>query len=732
VSAVIPGPIPFYGHLRCTCRRPIDESDFALRELSAAGLRQVVKLVAGRMPDPADPGEALASATLQQDNGVRIGTVIRLPLFAPSQQSVLKSLDGPPPRPAGPTVALRVVGIGVAENEFPSGQAPTYDLYPSAAFATAYPGTPVLPVYYLRLRHGQADFPRLEARSGDFSGAGIQDLDRPAAAITASIHPQAVGWWVLAVLAALAGLAVLGQAVARQASTDSTDYPTLAALGVRSRELAALGMLRTLLAAIAGAGGGIVLAALLSPLAPAGEARLADPSPGFAFDQAVLVPGAVLTVAVVLLLGVRPALRTAQVRGSAVRRPPVRPSRVVQAVIAAGAPASAIIGTRHALERSRGPRPVPVGMALAGTLIAVMALCATAVFGASLTHLTASPALYGAPFQVYFNAGGPGGNAPDRLVTELARDPAIDRITVASTAAITVGNTSVRAITTQPVRGEVLLSAISGRLPAGPGEISLGASTMRRAGASIGSTVRVTVTPPGGGPARAARYRVVGLVSFPGDFGTGGLGSGAALTSAGYLGAVCPPGPAQQKCRQTAQRNLQSVILAHAAPGAAGTAALARHIRLHHDDASRPTAPAALVSFGESANFPLLLGTILVLWGAATLAHLLTVSVARRRRESGLLKALGFVRRQVSMIVFWQASIVAIIGIAAGVPLGIAAGRAIWQAFAVYLGAVAVPVAPGWLIAVLAGGALIAANAIAVIPALMAARPHAGLVLRTE
>jgi hypothetical protein len=37
-----------------------------------------------------------------------------------------------------------------------------------------------------------------------------------AAAVTASIHPQAVGWWVLAVLAALVGLAVIGQALGRQ------------------------------------------------------------------------------------------------------------------------------------------------------------------------------------------------------------------------------------------------------------------------------------------------------------------------------------------------------------------------------------------------------------------------------------------------------------------------------------------------------------------------------------
>ena len=85
------------------------------------------------------------------------------------------------------------------------------------------------------------------------------------------------------------------------------------------------------------------------------------------------------------------------------------------------------------------------------------------------------------------------------------------------------------------------------------------------------------------------------------------------------------------------------------------------------------------MSFGESANFPLLVAIVVAVCGIATLAHLLVVSVARRRRESGLLKALGFVRAQLAAIVFWQAATVAMVGVAVGVPLGLATGRAIWR-----------------------------------------------------
>jgi len=313
------------------------------------------------MPDPSSPVEALASFTLQRDYGVRLGTVITLPMAAASQrEAVFKALAGGPiPKPAGPRMAMRVVGIVAAENEFSYGQGVTCDLYPGPGFAVATKGTPALTSYYVRLRHGQADFARFEARTSRVDGAGVQDLDRPAATITSSIHPQAVGWLVLAALAGLAAVAVVGPALARQASAESADHPVLAALGLSPRQLAARIMLRTLVVAVAGAAGGIAVATLLSPLAPLGEARLAEPAPGLSFDAGVLGLGALATVAVVLALGVFPALRAARMRGAADRAPLGRTSAGAGAAAVAGAPPGAVIGIRRALERGRGSRAVP-------------------------------------------------------------------------------------------------------------------------------------------------------------------------------------------------------------------------------------------------------------------------------------------------------------------------------------------------------------------------------------
>ena len=123
-------------------------------------------------------------------------------------------------------------------------------------------------------------------------------------------------------------------------------------------------------------------------------------------------------------------------------------------------------------------------------------------------------------------------------------------------------------------------------------------------------------------------------------------------------------------------------------------------------------------------NFPLILGCVLALFGVATLLHLLVVSVVRRRREMGLLKALGFVNFQVGATVLWQATTIALVGIIVGVPLGIVIGRVVWNAFATNLGAVPVAAVPGVTIAVLAVGVIVVANLLAFIPAVTSARPR--------
>ncbi len=730
VSSVTTIGNPASGQPSCACTtHAINPSNFYINELSPTALRRVVKLVAGQMPAESSPYDVLASFTLQQDYGVHIGSVIHAPLYASSQLSALGS--GANVAPSGPTVALHVVGIGAAEMEFPSGTASEYDLFTTPAFAHALNKRIVLAsVYLVRLRHGITSLPRFAAAAGSLHLVYVSNQATAAAAVAASIQPQAVGWWVLAVLAALAGLAVIGQALSRQSVVESEEYPSLVALGLSRRHLVVLGTARNLMVALVGAAGAVIFAFALSPLTPVGEARLAEPSTGLASDPLVLLLGALATVVVVLLLGIWPAVRASRVRAGGERASEVHPSSIVAKVAATGAPPSAVIGVRHALERGRGAASVPVGTALFGSALAVMALCATVVFTDSLTHLTTTPALYGSNYQLSFSTSNGGPGNPTSWVSSLEHDHSITAIMLTATDEVTINGHDVLAIAGKAVRGPMLLSTVDGRLPTGDDDMTLGVTTLHQVGAHVGSVLRVTVQLPTGG-SRSVPFRVVGTASFPSDAGGGGLGTGSAFTMAGYLNAVCPPGREENGCRRAFAASQNFVVLARATSGPKGQADIARYVA--QGSASRPTIPTSLVNFGEAVNFPLILGFVLAVFGVATLLHLLVVSVVRRRREMGLLKALGFVNVQVGATVLWQATTVALVGIVIGIPVGIVVGRVVWNAFATNLGAVPVAAVPGLTIAALAIGVLVVANALAVIPAVTSARKRSvGQLLRTE
>jgi ABC-type lipoprotein release transport system permease subunit len=739
VARVTPIGAPFVAQLGCASCAAINAStSFDAFEISPADLPRTVKLVAGRMPDQSNPGQALVSASFADDSGVRVGSVIQLFTLTQAQVNQAENQTGPPT--AGelakvPRYSVRVTGLVITENEFPVGTGARYDVFPTRAYADKVnPHTALGTFYYVKLRHGAADQAAFGSQLRPLGGGGADDLDTDAAAVQRSITPQAVGWAVLAGLIALAGLAVAGQAAARQFSTDTADHDALAAMGLRAREFVLLGLARAFLIGLAGAAGAVALTAALSPLTPVGEARLATAHPGaVTLDPLVTLIGVPSVLAALVLLSVWPAIRHARLaRPDAVPPSAGLARSVVRGVAAIGAPASVLIGVRYALERGRGRTPVPVGTALLGTVLAVTALAATTVFGASLTRLLNSPALYGAPFQVYIPPDGGGINAAfeNKLLASLRHDRAIDRITLADAADIDVNGRSVRTAAFSPARGPALLSAVDGRLPQGDRDIALGAATLRGLGAQAGDQVRVTVHDPVTGAARTSRFRVSGRAAFAPSFGTGGFGNGAALTVSGLLHAQCPAGGSA--CLQKAQQGLVYSVLLHAASGPRGAAALARYAHQYDGFLVGQEKPTELINFGQAVSFPLLFGAALSLFGAATLVHLLVVSVHRRRAETGLLKVLGFLRRQIGAVVSWQATAVVLVGIVAGIPLGIAAGKAAWRLFATSFGVVPVSVVQTVPLVLLAVTVLAAANLLAVLPALLAARSRPADLLRTE
>jgi hypothetical protein len=92
------------GQPTCSCRHLINSDDFTLGWVPAEALGRFTQLISGHMPNQSSPDQVLASFTLQQEYGVRVGTVIRVPLYARSQFAALNNAVGAPPPPKGRTV----------------------------------------------------------------------------------------------------------------------------------------------------------------------------------------------------------------------------------------------------------------------------------------------------------------------------------------------------------------------------------------------------------------------------------------------------------------------------------------------------------------------------------------------------------------------------------------------------------------------------------------------------
>jgi ABC-type lipoprotein release transport system permease subunit len=142
--------------------------------------------------------------------------------------------------------------------------------------------------------------------------------------------------------------------------------------------------------------------------------------------------------------------------------------------------------------------------------------------------------------------------------------------------------------------------------------------------------------------------------------------------------------------------------------------------------------PAEILNYGSLGRTPAYLGAGLAAGALVALALTLAASVRRRRRDLALLKTLGFTERQLAATVAWHSTTSVTIGVIAGVPLGIALGRWMWDLFAQEISAVPAPSVPVLAVVLIAVGALVLANVVAVIPALLAARTPTALVLRAE
>jgi hypothetical protein len=145
-----------------------------------------------------------------------------------------------------------------------------------------------------------------------------------------------------------------------------------------------------------------------------------------------------------------------------------------------------------------------------------------------------------------------------------------------------------------------------------------------------------------------------------------------------------------------------------------------------------PPPPQNLLVVKDVAALPLALGAFLALLAVGAVGHALATAVTRRRGELAVLRALGMTRLQSRLVVVTQASVLAAVGLAVGVPLGFVLGRAVWRLVALDTPLAYHPPLAVWALVLIAPLALLAANLLAAWPGERAARLRSAQILRTE
>jgi ABC-type antimicrobial peptide transport system permease subunit len=200
---------------------------------------------------------------------------------------------------------------------------------------------------------------------------------------------------------------------------------------------------------------------------------------------------------------------------------------------------------------------------------------------------------------------------------------------------------------------------------------------------------------------------VVGIGAFPTLSDSLGLGRGG-ITTISTLLATLPKGQPHPQPDTVLVRFGPSVDRARA------TAKLTRRVGAKGNYAVLAAQrPVDLVNFGRVQNLPLVLATLLALFAALTLVHLLVTSIRRRRRDFAMLRALGFTARQLSGTVVALATTLVALALVVGVPLGLVLGRLLWRAFTHNLGILYRPVTPALAILLIVPLAVLVANIVA-------------------
>jgi ABC-type antimicrobial peptide transport system permease subunit len=185
------------------------------------------------------------------------------------------------------------------------------------------------------------------------------------------------------------------------------------------------------------------------------------------------------------------------------------------------------------------------------------------------------------------------------------------------------------------------------------------------------------------------------------------------------IGAVMSP----RRLRSVAPADsLNHDVLVRWAPGVDVARANQRLAQSSDAEVFSARLPSELANLERVRALPWALAAFLAAVALLAVVYAIASTVRRRRRDLAVLRTLGFVDRQLSALVRWQATTFALVGLVLGIPIGVVAGRLVWHEVASGIG-VDTTAAPALLPVVLvAVVVIVVALAVAMVPAFYARR----------
>jgi hypothetical protein len=713
-----------------------------------------VAVTAGRMADPRRAGEFVATAHAARLLGWRVGQVIRTGVYT-NAQTAEPAFGTAKVRPYR-ILDMKLTGIVVFNDEVVLDQVdgpPSWVLF-TPAFTRPFGAGLIYGRYSLKLRNGASAVPAVEREiigvlpKGSTYSFHVTSVVEGQADRT--VRPVAIALGVFGVIAMLAALLIALQVIARQLQARDEDVGVLRALGASPAMTTGDGLFGILAAVALGSLLAAGVAIGLSPLAPIGPLRPVYPSPGIAADFAVLGSGLLVLIGGIGSAAVVLARRQVPARlGRQERARASRGSGLARLAAGSGVPVSVVAGVRFALEPGHGRTAVPVRSALTGAVLAVLIVVASLTFGSGLSTLVSHPALYG--WNWNYALASPNADVPPQALALLSRDR-----TVAAWSAVNFANVQIDGQTVPVLvartHAKVAPPMLSGHPLEADNQIVLGAATLAQLHKRVGDTVVASYGKPADAPVYVppTRLTIVGTATLPAvgitqtlhpSMGTGAILSPGVVPAAFHrfltsryrtlngpkiafvrLRAGVPPAQGLASLRRVARAGTRALFALPNQVGGGGASVEVLPVQY----------PAEIENYRSIGATPVLLAAGLAAGAVAALGLTLAASVRRRRRDLALLKALGFTQRQLAACVAWQSTVAAAAGLIAGIPLGIALGRWLWILFARDIYAVPLATVPAPLVIYVGLGALVLANAVALLPGAYAARTPAALVLRAE